>query len=61
MVGHIRAAEIFNDEADGDGEAGFDDPHAGRVADEDRGKSLPGSVFLHPIKPNNCFALMITY
>jgi len=35
VVGHVCTAEVFDDEADGDGKTGFDDPHAGRIADEE--------------------------
>ena len=35
VVGHAGAAEVFDDEADGDGKAGFYDAHAGGVADEE--------------------------
>ena len=44
---HVGAAEIFDNQADGDRQAGLDDPHSGRVADEESCETLPKSMFLH--------------
>jgi len=49
VVGHTCAPEILDNQADGDGQAGLDDTHAGRIADEESSESLPDWVFLHII------------
>jgi len=59
VVGHACSPKKLDDQADGDGKAGLDDPHTGRVADEERSKSLPDSVFLHIINLCLCGVSMI--
>ena len=59
VVGHACSPKELDNQADGDGKAGLDDPHTGRVADEERSKSLPDSVFLHILNLCLCGASMI--